>query len=422
MTSSSRSGSLGLLRDFRLLVYLFVAFRLMLLIVYQPVIVDGLERGITAGGDMRQFFAFAQLSDEGYLPFRDFWSEFPPVWPWLYGGLYRLLGGAEGAYTAFASLLGLILLAADTGNLILLRQIGARLHGRDTGLALAWIYALMLAPAVFIWWNFEALVAFALLLALWWLLQGQEGRSALALLAGALTKFVPLVMLGAVWRYRDWRRALRYTLIAVGGFALVYAAIVLAFGEMGAASLVAQFGKSSYGTVWALIDGNYGTGVFGPLADRFDPALATQPIGNPAVIASWMRLLPFAAFGLYVFFTTQRFDDRGLVAFVTVTLLVFFLWAQGWSPQWLALIIPLVLLNFPSRGGVLVLLLLSLMAFTEYPLLFLRTGDTGGVIAGSLRLPFVLLIVARTLILVGIVGALVGVLRQPARKESAGEG
>ncbi len=420
MTRDARPGSLTLLRDMRLLVYLFVAFRLTLLIVYQPMVIEGVERGITAGGDMAQFYAFAQLSDDGLFPFRDFWSEFPPVWPWLYVGLYRLLGGAEAAYTAFASLLGLILLAADTGNLILVQRIGARLHGRDTGLALAWIYALLLAPAVFIWWNFEALVTFALLLALWWLLRGWESRSALALLAGALTKFVPLVMLGAVWRYRDWQRALRYTLITLGGFALAYAGIILAFGEMGAASLVAQFSKASYGTVWALIDGNYATGVFGPLAERLDPTLALQPTGNPALIPGWLRLLPFAAVGLYIYMRTRRYDDRGLVAFVTVTLLIFFLWAQGWSPQWLALIIPLVLLNFPSRGGVLVLLLLSLVAFTEYPLLFVRTGDSGGVIAGPLVLPFITLILVRTLMLIGIVVGLVGILRRPARAEGSG--
>lgn len=417
MTRRARSGSLALLRDFRLLVYLFVAFRLMLLIVYQPLVIGGVERGLTAGGDFPQYYAFAQLSDDGILPFRDYWTEYPPVWPVLYTGVYRLTGGVAGSYTAFASLLGLILVAADTGNLILLRLIGTRLHGVDTGLALAWIYAMLLAPTVFLWWNFEALVAFALLLALWWLLTVRDGRSALAILFGALVKFVPLIMLGAVWRYRTPRQALRYTLLSVGGFALVYLAIVLAYGDLGAASLVAQFGKSSYGTVWALIDGNYATGVFGPMVERFDAANALLMMGNPAVIPSWVRLLPFAGFGLYAYVKTRRFDDRGLVAFVTLTLLVFFLWAQGWSPQWLALIIPLVLLSFPNRGGVLVVLLLSLMAFTEYPLLFIRTGDTGGVIEGALRLPFVALVLARTVILVGLVVALLAVVRQPSVRE-----
>ena len=52
MAASGRAGSLSLLRDFRLLVYLFVAFRLTMLIVYQPMLIDGVERGVSAGGDL----------------------------------------------------------------------------------------------------------------------------------------------------------------------------------------------------------------------------------------------------------------------------------------------------------------------------------------------------------------------------------
>jgi len=33
-------------------------------------------------------------------------------------------------------------------------------------------------------------------------------------------------------------------------------------------SLTAQFNKASYESIWALIDGNYRTGNFGPLTDR----------------------------------------------------------------------------------------------------------------------------------------------------------
>ncbi|GAB4572035.1 MAG: hypothetical protein Kow0077_10350 [Anaerolineae bacterium] len=417
MTGRRHQGSLALLKDFQLLVILFVAFRLTFLIVYQPLIVGGVERGITAGGDMAQFYAFAQLSDEGLYPFRDFWSEFPPVWPWFYVAVYRLLAAAQPSYTAFASLLGLVLLVVDTGNLVLLRRIGARLYGRDTGLALAWVYALLAAPAVFIWWNFEALVAFAILLAIWWFLNGRDGRLVGALLLGALVKFVPLVVLGAVWRFRSWRRALLITAGVMIGFGLVYGGIAAAFGEMGLASLVAQFSKSSYGTIWALLDGNFATGVFGPLAQRFDPAFASRPLGNPPVISGVVRLLPSAVLGLFAYARTRRFDSRGVVQFVTLTVLVFFLWAQGWSPQWLAVIIPLVLLSFPTRNGVLVVILLSLMAFAEYPLLFLRTGDTGGVISGGLVMPFIGLVVGRTLILGGLVVSLISALREPVVKE-----
>jgi hypothetical protein len=104
------------------------------------------------------------------------------------------------------------------------------------------------------------------------------------------------------------------------------------------------------------------------------------------------------------------------VAFVAITLLIFFLQAQGWSPQWLVQIIPLLLLCFPSRTGVIVIIMLSLVTFVEYPFLFIRTGDTDGKITGALALPYVMLILARTAILLGSCVALYQRLRQiPAR-------
>jgi hypothetical protein len=100
------------------------------------------------------------------------------------------------------------------------------------------------------------------------------------------------------------------------------------------------------------------------------------------------------------------------VAFVTITLLIFFLQSQGWSPQWLAQIAPLVLLSFPTRDGVIGVVLLSLVTFAEYPFLFIRTGDTGGTIVGALVTPFVVLVVARTALLVGLCVGLYRILRQ----------
>jgi len=42
---------IGLLGDFRLLVILFIAFRVMMLMVYQPLLIDDVERGVGAQGD-----------------------------------------------------------------------------------------------------------------------------------------------------------------------------------------------------------------------------------------------------------------------------------------------------------------------------------------------------------------------------------
>jgi hypothetical protein len=102
------------------------------------------------------------------------------------------------------------------------------------------------------------------------------------------------------------------------------------------------------------------------------------------------------------------------VTFVGLTLLIFFLQAQGWSPQWLTQIIPLILLVFPTRNGALVCVLLSAMAFVEYPLLFIRTGDLDvpGVIAGPLLEPYAGVVIGRTLLLVAVAAAFYAELRK----------
>lgn len=408
----------GLLGDFRLLVMLFVAFRLVLLIVYQPLVLSGVERGVTAGGDFATYFQLGVLTGSGLLPFRDWWSEFPPIPSYLIAILYGLLGN-EPQYGSFAQLFGLAMLVCDVGNLLLVRSVGTRVHGANVGMALAWVYALMVAPAVLIWWNFEPLVALTLLFSLRWLVERKDALSATAAGVGALVKFTPALLLGAVWRYRSTAAAARYTGVAALIFFVVYGLLFAQNSTMTMPSLTAQFGKASYQTIWALLDGNYRTGNFGPIEDRFDPVRAGDVLGNPAVIPGAGRLLAAAGIGLLIFLRVRRTDTQGLLAFVALTLLIFFLQAQGWSTQWLAQIIPLMLLALPTRETVLALILLTALAFAEYPFLFIRTGDTGGTITGSLTTPFIILVLARTGLLLAFCVALYRRLRQVPVPESA---
>ncbi|MBN1201175.1 MAG: hypothetical protein JXJ20_04900 [Anaerolineae bacterium] len=434
--STSSLTAAGLLADFRLLLYLFIGFRLVLTMVYQPYVFEVyersgengdttyeatvIERGMSLFGDFRYFYDLAELSENGDLPYRDYWYEFPPVWSSLFIGLYSLLR-ARGAvdYTGFASAVGLILLVFDVGNLVLLRRLGKRLHGERTAVALPWVYAVLAGPLIFPWWNFETLVVFWLLLALALLLEGRDRRSAAVTVIGTLTKYTPVLILPAVWRFYDRKLAVRYTLITLLVVGLVLGALLAWGGRMAAASLQAQFSKASYESVWALIDGNMRTGSFpGPPA-HFDVDTAFEPYGNNPVIPSWLRLLPFAGLGLYIFTRKLRQDDRGVVAFFSVTVVIFFLWAQGWSPQWILTLTPLILLNFPTRDGVLVCLVLGMLSFVEYPLLFMRTGDTSGEISGALVLPYVVIIALRTTILIGLVAALYQRLTRGASYETA---
>lgn len=416
---------LGMLGDFRLLIILFASLRVMLMMVYQPYWLERydaagspapVERGLSTFGDFATYFQFAKLSADGQLPYRDYWYEFPPAWSALFVGLYRLLavrGPVD--YTGWATALGLLMVTADVGNLTLLRWLGRRLHGERTALAIAWAYALLAAPLIFPWWTFETLVALTILAALAALVNAQLGRFAVAVAVGALTKFIPLLLLPALWRFAPWRRAVRPSLIAVGLTGLGLALVVFWGGELGRASLTAQANKPSYQSVWALVDGNWRTGSFPGLEMRLDARSAYAPPGNGAVVPGGLRLLPFAALGLYIYTRPLRRDAQGIVAFASLTLVLFSLWAQGWSPQWSLTLTPLILLNFPSREGVLTCLLLGALAFAEYPVLFMRTGDTGGAVTGALVIPYVAVILMRTGLLIGLAVA----LYRRVRKETA---
>ena len=66
MKPSESVHSSGLLfSDTRLLMLLFVCFRLALFVAFQPLLVDGFESGIGVGGDRQFHFRLAALSEDG---------------------------------------------------------------------------------------------------------------------------------------------------------------------------------------------------------------------------------------------------------------------------------------------------------------------------------------------------------------------
>jgi len=417
MTVYKRDDNLNLgqlLGDIRVLLFLYISFRLILLMAYQPILTDLGEQGIGTSGDRLYHYQLAALSEDGNLPFRDWWSEFPPVWFITTTATYLMLGETVN-YTSWAMVLGVLMLVFEVGNLLMMRAIGTTLYGKNTGMALAWVYAVTVAPAIFMWWNFDAMMTFFLLLGLHYLLQKKHSKSAIAMGVGILVKFVPALMLGAVIRFRDAKQSIIYAVIAVITVAVVYVPLLGINAEMTAVSLTSQFEKASYQSVWALLDGNYTTGNFGTIESHFSPEQAGFVEGkNSATIPSWLRLGIAGLIGLFVFVRTKRLDNIGIVAFVGITTLIFYLQSQGWSPQWITQIIPLTLLVFPNRTGVLVTVLLSLLSFTEYPFLWSRTGDLDppGVMGGSLFMPWATVVIMRTLVLVGIAIAFYQKLRQ----------
>lgn len=420
MTADRDSLSINqLVGDIRVLLLLFFSFRLVMLLAFQPVLLEDGESGIGVGGDRLYHFRLAALAEDDKLPFRDWWSEFPPIWHITTTAIYLILGDGVN-YTNWSFLLGMMMLAAETGNLLLVRAIGKDVYDAATGTNLAWVYAVSVAPAIFMWWNFDGLMTFCFLLGIYLLLKRRGMLSALVIGIGILLKFVPALIFGAVIRFHRSGQSLRYIVAALATVALAYLPLLALDGELATVSLRAQFQKPSYQSIWALLDGNYATGNYGTVESRLLPyAVDTGANDNPSVIPNWLRLITALALGIIVFLRTRRRDQRGMLAFVGITVLIFYLQSQAWSPQWLCMIIPLTLLVFPTRRGVLLTVVLTLLAVAEYPLLWSRTGDLDppGIMSADLLLPWVVLVLLRTAVLASLALAFYRLLHQDTQAD-----
>ena len=370
------------------IIVLFVALRLMLLATFPA-------DNLTLFGDYVYYYELAAYSDQGYLPFIHYWSEYPPVFPFLSVGIYQLAHVFGGGYHIFVQLMGLLMLGVNTANLVLFLRLAQRLRGDDVAERLGWVYSSLFVPLIYTWWNFDALTVFSLLLTLELLLCGRERWSAVVMGVGALIKLVPLLVFPAVVRTRPRRRWLTYGLVAAAVVGLVVVPLLLIGGQMAWASFRSPTGWSSWETVWALLDGNLRTGLLVAPREHFNLAVATTPVGNPSRVPEWVKLAVFGTVYGIIFWKSQMGERaRRLVAFVCITLVLFFLWSKGWSPQWQTLLFPLLLLVLPLRRSVLFILVLSFVNLAEWPVLLSRGMNEWLYLTIMLRtVTFVLLLV-----------------------------
>jgi hypothetical protein len=150
-TSNQNTLTLGnLLGDKRVLIATFIALRLILFIALQPYYLDDVERGIGTNGDRLYHYALSSLASEDLYPFRDWWSEFPPIWYITTTTAYVILG-EDATYDKWSLILGMLMLASETGVMLVLMRLGTHLHNPNTGMALAWVYSVLALPLIFMW-------------------------------------------------------------------------------------------------------------------------------------------------------------------------------------------------------------------------------------------------------------------------------
>ncbi len=362
-----------------LVLMVFVSTRLMMLMAWPA-------ENLTLYGDYVHSFGLGALSGTGNLPFVHYWSEYPPLFPFLNLVLYRLSGEV---FKNYALLLSLTLLLFESGSLYLLYRLAADVWSEDRAARVGWTYAALYVP-VFIWLGtFEAITTFFMLAALWALRRARPGWAGVFIGLGALAKLWPLALVLVAWRERGWRSALTSGLIALLVCLAILGPLLVLAPDFTLASLQAQVSKSSWQTVWAMLDGNLeNTGNFGPLDERFDPARATATLHNPSRLPIWLTFVPFAALGLFIIRRPVRQDGRDMPIFAALLITLMLLWSKGWSPQWQMVTIPLLLLSLAPGRAVLFVVALGFVNILEWPVILSR----------GLTLLLPLTIAARTLI------------------------
>ena len=355
------------------IVVLFVILRATILLLYTP---QGLLNAYT---DYQYYYRVTQLSDQGYYPFINAWSEQPPLQAYtsqaVYGLVHALMptGGLDSfSYQLFARILGAVMLIFETGSLILIHRIAVKIWNVERANWLGWVYSTLSVPLFY--WNASQTSNFTFftLLAVYGFIAARRMGSAVSLALGMLCKLTPVFLMGAVVRFLwpHYQSIARYALLVALVFALAFLPFIAAGGAAWSlASLASSFVRASWSTPWALLDGNWGPGDVGDVPTRTQLDLAYRIYGHPPVIPAWLVLIVFAIIFVWLFRRPiAQSDPTHFIWFSTLTLLLFHLWSKGWSPQWAMLIIPFVLLSFPDRRGLWLVLILSGLLFIEWPL------------------------------------------------------
>jgi len=396
--------------DFWLLFALFVAFRLLTLLLLRP---GGFIRDWS---DFDTYLGIAATSDYGLYPFLHYWLEWPPLIPWLMVAAYKLslffpLWTDQRLW--FTLILGGVFVLFETGNFVLLYRIARRLgeeqevgNGeqgaespqpetssdlRNTQYATCSItlYALLFAPVYAMLGFFDAVALFFLLLALDFVLRGRLVSSAASVGVGFLVKLTPVIFLPValrrLWDEAETRRA------GVRDGALYLVATLLTILILLFPFLLTQpvwlwttaraiAGRSSWETVWAVLEGYFGYGVVG--GDRLNPAETAFAV-HPGRLPWLLITLGFAL--LYLLLWTRPADcrrPRPLVALTGLTVSFFLLYSKGYSPQFLVYLLPFVILLFPDARGVTYSLLLTLLNVLEQPVYFVLVPDAHWLLKG----------------------------------------
>jgi hypothetical protein len=204
---------------------------------------------------------------------------------------------------------------------------------------------------------------------------------------------VPAVAAPAALQHlRGWSQRFKYLLAAALSVLLLALPFFLAGPDYLIQALLSPLRRSSWETIWALLDGYYSFGVAGG-PNRFDPAQAGAA-QHPSLLPGLLITIGFGLFYLALY--TRRVDwsdRRRVVAFTALTQNLLLLYSRGYSPQFLVTILPFLILLLPGWRGVAYALLLSAINLVEYPIYFLLLPGEPWLLTGTILLRTLILVV-----------------------------
>ncbi|RLD08089.1 MAG: hypothetical protein DRI65_03225, partial [Chloroflexota bacterium] len=321
--------------------------------------------GLKSYGDFWNFYHLASLG----RPFLDLWVEFPPLFPVLSRGIYLMVGGREHSFIyALIAIFSII----QAANIYLFQKIARAINAENESINRVYVYVFFLVGLFYGWAYFDSLAVFCLLLGLYLITIKNARAAGLVIGVGGLIKWFPFLVLPAAWKWLKTKKALTVVIIAVFVISMGWGLLLGISPEFTKASLTAQGAKGSWETVWALIDGNLSTGNFNPDIDRTIASSASISTGNPPVVPVWLSLLILGGIGCWVFWKSTIESAHQIIGMSGFTMIVFFLWSPGYSPQWTLYLLPLVILCFKNNRSLLIALVLTLVNLLEWPILLSR--------------------------------------------------
>ena len=246
------------------------------------------------------------------------------------------------------------------------------MHGQIQAEHRAWFYLVFTVGLFYSWSYFDAIAVFFMLLGIYLYLTEREFPAIIMVSLGVLTKWFPMLAMPAFWKGKSVKRALYSTALLVGLILIVWGGLYINNAEYTIASLESQLNKGSWESIWALIDGNLITGNFSPGIDRAIASHSKISSGNPAVISPFITLLVFGGFGLSLWIRSDLATEMQRLSFIGLTMVIFFIWSPGYSPQWILYIIPLILLCLDEKESLLFSAILLLLNLLEWPVLLSR--------------------------------------------------